>query len=128
MRRENFFEILVFLAYNVRLIGFFGALDDNIQLKDKHVLVIGSETPWLEAILLAKGAKKVTTLGKVETYISIRTVIGFPPKIQICKLQNFHFPFNIEQMESCNANTDMHASHACKKVCYLCNFSMCNKR
>ena len=35
-----------------------------MPLKDKHVLVIGSETPWLEAILLSRGAKKVTTLGK----------------------------------------------------------------
>ena len=38
-----------------------------MQLKDKHVLVIGSETPWLEAILLSRGAKKVTTLGKKYT-------------------------------------------------------------
>ena len=28
----------------------------------KNALVIGSETPWVEAILLAVGAKHVTTL------------------------------------------------------------------
>ena len=29
---------------------------------DKHVLVVGSESPWVEAIVLAVGAKFVTTL------------------------------------------------------------------
>lgn len=33
-----------------------------MQLKGKHVLVIGSETPWLESMLLTKGAKMVSTL------------------------------------------------------------------
>ena len=33
-----------------------------MQLKGKHVLVIGSETPWLESMLLSKGAKMVSTL------------------------------------------------------------------
>ena len=42
---------------------FHRTIEETMQLKDKHVLVIGSETPWLEAILLSKGAKKVTTLG-----------------------------------------------------------------
>ncbi len=32
-----------------------------MSVKDKHVLVIGSEVPWLEAVLLSKGAKKITT-------------------------------------------------------------------
>jgi hypothetical protein len=30
-------------------------------VKDKHVLVIGSQSPWIETILLNKGAKNVTT-------------------------------------------------------------------
>ena len=34
-----------------------------MDLKDKHVLVIGSEQPWLEAMILEAGASKVTTLG-----------------------------------------------------------------
>ena len=52
--------------------GAYGGLDtrvlhDTINLfKDKVVgkkaLVIGSETPWVEAILLALGAEHVTTL------------------------------------------------------------------
>ena len=29
---------------------------------DKHVIVVGSETPWVESILLAMGARHVTTL------------------------------------------------------------------
>ena len=28
----------------------------------RHVLVIGSDSPWIETILLAKGAAKITTL------------------------------------------------------------------
>ena len=32
------------------------------KVKDKRVLVVGSETPWVEAIVLAVGAKHVTTL------------------------------------------------------------------
>ena len=31
-------------------------------IRDKHVLVIGSENPWVEAICLANGARHVTTL------------------------------------------------------------------
>ena len=34
-----------------------------MDLKDKHVLVIGSERPWIEAMALQTGATKVTTLG-----------------------------------------------------------------
>ena len=33
-----------------------------MEIKDKNVLVIGSETPWIEAMLLTKGVKSVTTL------------------------------------------------------------------
>ena len=33
-----------------------------VPVKDKHVLVIGSEVPWIEAILLAEGAGNITTL------------------------------------------------------------------
>ena len=32
------------------------------KVKDKRILVVGSETPWVEAIVLAVGAKHVTTL------------------------------------------------------------------
>ncbi len=30
-----------------------------------HVLVIGTERPWLEALILEAGARKVTTLGNL---------------------------------------------------------------
>ena len=33
-----------------------------MNFKNKHVLVIGTQEPWIEAILLELGAKKVTTL------------------------------------------------------------------
>jgi hypothetical protein len=32
----------------------------------KHVLVIGSQTPWIETILLNKGAKHITTFDYVK--------------------------------------------------------------
>lgn len=40
------------------------AIKDHMldQVKDGHVLVIGSQTPWIEAILLYFGAAKITTL------------------------------------------------------------------
>ena len=37
-------------------------LRDYIFPKNKHILVIGSELPWIESILLHEGAGKVTTL------------------------------------------------------------------
>ena len=33
-----------------------------VRVKGKSVLVIGSITPWIETILLAEGAKHITTL------------------------------------------------------------------
>ena len=33
-----------------------------MNVKNKHVLVIGTQEPWIEAILLELGAKKVTIL------------------------------------------------------------------
>jgi hypothetical protein len=35
-----------------------------MNMKGKHILVIGTENPWLEALILEAGAEKVTTLGK----------------------------------------------------------------
>ena len=32
------------------------------EIKEKRVLVVGSQTPWVEAVLLAIGAKHITTL------------------------------------------------------------------
>lgn len=31
-------------------------------VKDKHVLIYGSQTPWIEVILLENGAKKITAV------------------------------------------------------------------
>jgi hypothetical protein len=45
-------------------------LEKWTNLKDKSVLVIGSERPWLEVIILSLGAAQVTTLeyGKIESH------------------------------------------------------------
>ena len=37
-----------------------------MQVQDKHILVIGSQTPWIETILLNKGAKNITTFDYVK--------------------------------------------------------------
>ena len=43
--------------------NFINAFDSNtFQVKEGRVLVIGSNDPWIEVILLEKGAKHVTTL------------------------------------------------------------------
>jgi hypothetical protein len=38
------------------------AIKAAFPLKDKRVLIIGSISPWLESIALARGAKEVVTL------------------------------------------------------------------
>lgn len=37
-------------------------LKTQMEIKDKHVLIIGSESPWIEVLALRNGAKHVTTL------------------------------------------------------------------
>ncbi|XP_059080225.1 uncharacterized protein LOC131878306 isoform X2 [Tigriopus californicus] len=49
---------------------------NHLNISGSHVLVIGSQTPWLEAMLLEVGAKKVTTL----EYVKIRSEV---PEIDI---------------------------------------------
>jgi len=39
----------------------------HVDVNGKHVLVIGSQTPWVEAVCLANGARKVTTLEYAST-------------------------------------------------------------
>ena len=41
----------------------FRHLTDYMDIKDKHVLVIGTQMPWIEAMLLELGVGQVTTLG-----------------------------------------------------------------
>ena len=38
------------------------AFDTHMNVTDKHILVIGSERPWIEAMLLAAGAQHVTSM------------------------------------------------------------------
>ena len=41
-------------------------VDEHFSVKDKHVLVMGSQTPWVELIMLNKGAKNVTTFDYIK--------------------------------------------------------------
>ncbi|GFH62181.1 hypothetical protein CTEN210_18657 [Chaetoceros tenuissimus] len=51
-------------------ITLFHVLQNVTQVRNQSVLVIGSESPWIEAMLVACGAKKVTTLeyGHIESH------------------------------------------------------------
>ena len=40
----------------------FRHLTEEMSIKDKHILVIGSQRPWVETTVLEAGAKHVTTL------------------------------------------------------------------
>ena len=55
------------------------ACENHLQcVKGLHVMVIGSERPWLEAILLAEGATSITTLeyGSItSTHPQVRTML-----------------------------------------------------
>jgi len=42
----------------------------------KHVLVIGSQSPWIESILLSRGAKNITTFD----YVKIKS---FHPQVEV---------------------------------------------
>ena len=44
-------------------------LEKYIHVKNKHVLVIGSVLPWIEALLLTMNADHITTL-EYDTYLS----------------------------------------------------------
>ena len=57
------------------------------QVKNGHVLVIGSQSPWIEAILLVLGAKKITTL-------EYSKIISQHPQIDIVTPEELRKQFN----------------------------------
>lgn len=48
----------------------------HMNLKDKHVLIVGSQSPWIELIALDKGAKKVTSVDYVK-------IVSEHPQIEV---------------------------------------------
>ena len=65
-----------------------------VLVKGKSVLVIGSITPWIETILLAEGAKHITTLDYTVyecDHPKIRTITpsGLPDLIRKSKVKPF---------------------------------------
>ena len=62
------------------------------KVKNRHVLVIGSDSPWIETILLDKGAAKITTL----EYANITVE---HPKITVIGPQKFKELYNNEKKE-----------------------------
>ena len=37
-------------------------MGDQLDVKDKHVLVVGSQSPWIEIMALKNGAREITTM------------------------------------------------------------------
>lgn len=76
----------------------------DIAVKGKRGLVIGSETPWLEAMLLEYGASKVSTLefGEIETthpQLTTYTPQEFTVKFLQGKIPPFDFAFSYSSLE-----------------------------
>ena len=44
-------------------------MTEKMNITGQHVLVIGTENPWLEALILEAGARKVTTLGELKQFL-----------------------------------------------------------
>ena len=61
-----------------------------MNVSGQHVLVIGTEVPWLEASILESGAEKVTTLGKEISTLVTKLETFFETKIKKKSLK-FHF-------------------------------------
>ena len=51
------------------MIFYFSKFFDSFKINEGHVLVIGSQSPWIEAILFEKGARHITVLdyGEIKT-------------------------------------------------------------
>ena len=64
-------------------------LDTYIPISGKHILVIGSTSPWIEVILLAQGAKHITTL-EYNTYPCNHPNITLISPIEFSKLVNLN--------------------------------------
>ena len=59
------------LLFPKKITNFFSSyMTLRMNMKGKHVLVIGTENPWLEALILEGGAEKVTTLGNTGSNLS----------------------------------------------------------
>lgn len=52
-----------------------------MPVKDQHVLVIGSQRPWLETIILRAGAKHITTLDYVPITCDWPTITTMTPDV-----------------------------------------------
>lgn len=61
-------------------------MKDHLDVQNKHVLVIGSQSPWIETMALLNGAKHVTTL----EYTEIKNEI---PGISTMLPDEFHSKF-----------------------------------
>lgn len=68
----------------------------QIEIQNKHILVVGSERPWLEGMLIGFGAKKVTTL-EYGSIISEHPIISTVTVANLTKavLQNNHEYFGL---------------------------------
>ena len=62
------FVCLILFTTISNLFFFSEFFDQWVDVKNKSVLVIGSQSPWLEAVLLVKGAAWITTFDYIKIF------------------------------------------------------------
>ncbi len=50
----------------------------RMNMQGKHVLSMGTDDPWLEALILEAGAEKITSLGKTMFMHHCHLITGSP--------------------------------------------------
>ena len=89
------------------------AIKDRLDIKNKTVLVIGSETPWIEVICLKHGAKQVTTVDYVtidSEHPNINTVLHRELNEQYLRMdfEPFDIVISFSSLEHSGKNFDFH--------------------
>mmetsp|Transcript_6212 Transcript_6212/g.16586 ORF Transcript_6212/g.16586 Transcript_6212/m.16586 type:complete len:395 (-) Transcript_6212:998-2182(-) len=66
--------------YGIKTTNIVRAALDNLPISDSRALVVGSEEPWIESLLLNSGAKNVVTLGHGEILSKVPNLITMQPR------------------------------------------------
>jgi hypothetical protein len=67
-------------------------------VKSKTVLVIGSQSPWLESVLLAKGAAHITTFDYVQIKCAYPQIETITPGVRLRPLNLAIFLHYLEKI------------------------------
>ena len=61
----------MFSTFQWSFLPIFSHLQNHMNVKGKNVLVIGTQLPWIEAILLEMGVRHITILGIKVNHLNI---------------------------------------------------------